>query len=163
MTAIAKDNRAATPAMPAPAGKTAALGGAGKAAVLVLAMGKPLAGRMLKHLDTAEVRALMRRASELGPVAADDIADLVDEFSDQFSRGMNLVGSPSEVQKLLTGVLPPEEITEIIGETAEAANRSIWDRISQMPEARSPAISPRSIRRPRPMSCPSSSRPAPRA
>ena len=71
MTAIAKDNRATSPATPAPAGKTAALGGAGKAAVLVLAMGKPLAGRMLKHLDTAEVRALMRRASELGPVAAD--------------------------------------------------------------------------------------------
>jgi flagellar motor switch protein FliG len=135
MTAIAKDNRAGSPATPAPSGKTAVLGGAGKAAVLVLAMGKPLAGRMLKHLDTAEVRALMRRASELGPVAADDIADLVDEFSDQFSRGMNLVGSPGEVQKLLTGVLPPEEITEIIGETAEAANRSIWDRISQMPES----------------------------
>ncbi len=135
MTAITKDTRATSPATPAPAGKTAALGGAGKAAVLVLAMGKPLAGRMLKHLDTAEVRALMRRASELGPVAADDIADRVDEFSDQFSRGMNLVGSPSEVQKLLTGVLPPEEITEIIGETAEAANRSIWDRISQMPES----------------------------
>ncbi len=134
MTATAKDSRPSTTAA-APAGRPSPLGGAGKAAVLVLAMGKPLAGRMLKHLDTTEIRALMRRAAELGPVAADDIADLVDEFSDQFSRGMNLVGSPGEVQKLLTGVLPPEEITEIIGETAEAANRSIWDRISQMPES----------------------------
>ncbi|PTM40662.1 flagellar motor switch protein FliG [Bosea sp. 124] len=134
MTGTAKDNRGSA-ATASVLTRPSQLGGAGKAAVLVLAMGKPLAGRMLKHLDTGEVRALMRRAAELGPVAADDIADLVDEFSDQFSRGMNLVGSPSEVQKLLTGVLPPEEITEIIGETAEAANRSIWDRISQMPES----------------------------
>lgn len=135
MTVTAKDNRGSTAAASVATGRPLPLGGAGKAAVLVLAMGKPLAGRMLKHLDIAEVRALMRRATELGPVGAADIADLVDEFSDQFSRGMNLIGSPSEVQKLLTGVLPPEEITEIIGETAEAANRSIWDRISQMPES----------------------------
>ena len=96
MTVTAKDNRGNAATASAVTGRPLPLGGAGKAAVLVLAMGKPLAGRMLKHLDTAEVRALMRRASELGPVAADDIADLVDEFSDQFSRGMNLVGSPSE-------------------------------------------------------------------
>lgn len=111
------------------------MAGAEKAAVLILAMGKPLAGRMLKHFEPAEIRTLMRRAAELGPVSADHIAALVDEFGAHFSKGANLVGSPSEVQKLLTGVLPPEEITEIIGETADAANRSIWDRISMMSES----------------------------
>ncbi|MFN3673576.1 MAG: flagellar motor switch protein FliG [Bosea sp. (in: a-proteobacteria)] len=110
------------------------LGGAGKAAALVLAMGKPLAGRMLKHLDPGEVRILMRRAAELGTVTPAHVASLVEEFGERFAQGANLVGSPGEVQKLLAGMLPQDEITEIIGETAEAANRSIWDRISQMPE-----------------------------
>jgi len=135
MTVTAKDSRGNPATSAIVTGRQPQLGGAGKAAALVLAMGKPLAGRMLKHLEPGEIRSLMRRAAELGPVAAGDIADLVDEFSDQFSRGMNLIGSPSEVQKLLTGMLPPEEITEIIGDTAEGAERSIWDRISQMPES----------------------------
>ncbi|AOO79298.1 flagellar motor switch protein FliG [Bosea vaviloviae] len=133
MTGTAKDNRAnATPAI-VPAGD--GLSGAQKAAVLVLAMGKPLAGRMLKHFEPGEIRLLMRCAAELGPIPADNIAILVEEFSDRFSSGVNLVGSPREVQKLLTGMLPAEEITEIIGETADAANRSIWDRVSMMSES----------------------------
>jgi flagellar motor switch protein FliG len=133
MTVTAKDNRThpATAVVAAPQ----QMGGADKAAALVLAMGKPLASRMLKHFETDEIRALMRRAAELGKVPAGAIAALVDEFSDQFSRGTNLVGSPREVQKLLTGVLPNEEITEIIGETGESANGSIWDRVSMMPES----------------------------
>jgi flagellar motor switch protein FliG len=111
------------------------LAGAQKAAVLILAMGKPLAGRMLRHLEQGEIRTLMRSAAELGAVAVEDVATVVDEFSDRFSRGTNLIGSPSEVQKLLTGMLSPEEITEIIGDGAEAGNRSIWDRVSLMPES----------------------------
>jgi flagellar motor switch protein FliG len=111
-----------------------ALDGAEKAAALVLAMGKPLAGRMLKYLDANEIRLLMRRAAELGSIPSEDIAAIVSEFSDQFSS-LSLFGTPGEVQKLLTGVLSPEEITEIIGESVNAANRSVWDRVSTMSES----------------------------
>lgn len=133
MTAIAKHAGAA--AAPAVTAKPQQLRGPEKAAALILAMGKPLAGRMIKHFDAAEVRVLMRRASELGAVPVEEVAALVEEFSDSFSKGVHLFGSPEEVQKLLTGVLPPEEITEIIGETAEATYRSVWDRVSAMSES----------------------------
>lgn len=133
MTLTAKDD--ATIAARTGAAAHMPLAGSQKAAVLVLAMGKPLAGRMLRHFEPGEIRTLMRSAADLGSVAAEDIASVVDEFSDWFSRGANLIGSPSEVQKLLTGVLSPEEITEIIGDTEETADRSIWDRVSLMSES----------------------------
>lgn len=129
MSAIAKQVPTAAPGKPQP------LRGAGKAAALILAMGKPHAGRVLKHLDAAEIQLLMRRASELGAVPVEAVAALVDEFSESFSKGPHLLGSPEEVQKLLSGVIPPEQIMEIIGETAEASYRSIWDRVSAMSES----------------------------
>ncbi|MFA6031939.1 MAG: flagellar motor switch protein FliG [Myxococcota bacterium] len=111
------------------------LRGAGKTAALLLAMGKPLAGRLLKHFDAGEIRQITRSAAELGPVPADDIAALVDEFGEQFSGGLSLFGSAGEVQKLLSGVLSPEEISEIIGENTNSVNRSIWERLSTMSES----------------------------
>ncbi len=106
-----------------------------KAAALLLAMGKPLAGRLLKHLDQHEIRQITRRAAELGPVPASDLAALVDEFAGQFSAGANLFGSPAEVEKLLAGVLSPDQINDIIHENTGGTPRSIWDRVSTMSEA----------------------------
>ncbi|MCP4559614.1 MAG: flagellar motor switch protein FliG [Bosea sp.] len=122
-------------AVPAASGRAQKLHGAGKAAALVLAMGKQHAGRVFKHLEAAEIQLIMRRATELGPVPVDAIVALVDEFNENFSNGPHLIGSPEEVQKLLTGVIPPEQIMGIIGETVEASYRSIWDRVSGMSES----------------------------
>lgn len=132
MTAIAKDMKA-----PAAAAVVASqqLGGVDKAAALMLAMGKPMASRMLKHFESGEIRLLMRRAAELGRVPPEALTALVDEFSQHFAHGANLVGTPREVQKLLAGVLSNDEISEIIGEAEESVTSSIWDRCSMMPES----------------------------
>lgn len=133
MSAIAK--QAAPAAAPALNTRPQQLRGPEKAAALILAMGKPHAGKLLKHFDSTEIRLLMRRAADLGTVPPEEVATIVEEFSNSFSKGMNLIGSLEEVQKLLTGVMPPEEITDIIGESAEATYRSIWDRVSAMSES----------------------------
>jgi flagellar motor switch protein FliG len=106
------------------------LQGPDKVAALLLAMGKPVASQLLKHFDPAELRAITRAASELGPVSTAEMEALVEEFAGQFSVGTDLLGTAREVEKLLTGVLPPEQIAEIMSDLLGKSAEPIWDRLS---------------------------------
>jgi flagellar motor switch protein FliG len=98
-------------------------------------MGKPAASRLLKHFSTDEIRLITRSAAELGPVSPTQIESLIEEFSAQFSNGASLFGTATEVEKLLSGVLPPEQIAELMADVMGNSNRSIWDRISTVSES----------------------------
>lgn len=110
------------------------LQGVDRVAVLLLAMGKPAAGRLLKHFSSEEIKLITRSAAELGPISPVQLETLVEEFATQFSNGSSLFGTASEVEKLLSGVLPPEQIAELMTDVLGNSNRSIWDRISNVSE-----------------------------
>ena len=82
------------------------LHGADRVAALLLAMGKPAAGRLLKHFDSAELKEIARAASGLGTIPAAELEAIIEEFAEQFAAGMSLLGTAQEVEKLLTGILP---------------------------------------------------------
>jgi flagellar motor switch protein FliG len=111
------------------------LSGPDKVAALLLAMGKPLAGRLLKHFDATELKQITRSAAELGSVPVQTLEGLIDEFAGQFSAGADLFGTAEEVQRLLTGVLTPEQIEEIMSDILGNSNRSTWERISALSES----------------------------
>ena len=52
-----------------------------------------------------------------------------------FSDGANLIGTAREMEKLLEGNLPPEQIASIMADVLGPGERSIWDRISNGSEA----------------------------
>ncbi|MGO4707434.1 flagellar motor switch protein FliG [Microvirga sp. 2MCAF38] len=108
--------------------------GVDKVAALLLAMGKPAASRLLKRFGPDEIRSITRSAAELGSVSSDQLEALIEEFAAQFSNGASLLGTASEVEKLLSGVLPPEQIAELMTDVLGNSNRSIWDRISNVAE-----------------------------
>ncbi|WP_112664663.1 flagellar motor switch protein FliG [Microvirga flavescens] len=110
------------------------LQGVDKVATLLLAMGKPAAGRLLKHFGPEEIRLITRAAAELGPIAPTQLEALIEEFAAQFSNGASLFGTAGEVEKLLSGVLPPEQVAELMTDILGNSNRSIWDRISNVAE-----------------------------
>src|SRR2546430_16779963 len=99
-------------APPSPRNRTnpKALRGAEKAAALLLYMGKPLASRLLTQFDADELKQITRSIAELGAVPAPALETLVEDFAGQFANGADLLGSPDEVQQMLDGVLPPEQI-----------------------------------------------------
>ncbi len=113
----------------------AAMQGVDRVAAILLTMGKPLAGRLMKHLDPEEIKRITRSAADLRPVAAPQLGSLIEEFATQFALGANLVGNPGEVERLLEGVLPKEQISEIMGDIAGNPDRSIWERISTINDA----------------------------
>ncbi len=110
------------------------LSGAEKVAALLLAMGKPLASRLLKHFDPAELKTITRSAAALGAVPLEAIEELVEELAGQFSRGVDLRGTAQEVEHLLGSVLPPEQVAEIMADVLGNSNSSTWVRLSSIPD-----------------------------
>ena len=98
-------------------------------------MGKPLASRILKHFDEDEIKALARSAAELGTVPRRMLDEIVEQFTDALAVGSDLRGSIGEAEQLLTGVVPQEQLNEIMSDVRGDHTRSVWPRLSQMPEA----------------------------
>src|SRR5690554_5867571 len=110
------------------------LRGIEKVAALLLAMNKEAAARCLAHFEPEEIRLITRSAAQLGAVKSEQLDALAEEFLNQFAAGHSLYGSAGEVQKLLDGLLPEEQIAEIMADVLGNSNRSIWDRVATMSE-----------------------------
>ena len=110
------------------------MNGAEKVAALLLGMGKPLASRLLKHFDAVELKLITRAAAALGAVPQYTLETLVEELAGQFSNGLDLLGSAAEVETLLGGVLPPDQVADIMSDALGNSNSSTWVRLSDLPE-----------------------------
>jgi len=111
-----------------------ALTGRDKAAALLLAMGKPLATRVLKYFEEDEIRAVAESASKLGTVPRPLLDSIITEFTKTADTGTDLHTTPEEIEKLLNGIVPPERISEIMQGLRGIDKRGVWPRLSQMPE-----------------------------
>ena len=112
-----------------PAAPTAAsMSGAEKAAVLLLALGKPRAAKLLKRFDPGELKILTQLAGDLAPIGASDLEKLIEEFAQKFSSGITFMGTEKEVKSLLSDVMGEDGLTEEEAEPGEAPER-VWDKI----------------------------------
>jgi flagellar motor switch protein FliG len=109
--------------------------GADKVAALLLAMGKPAASPLLKHFDDQELKLITRSAAGLGPVSTSELESLVEEFAEDFSVGADIRVTAREVEKLLTGVLPAEQIAEIMSDIVGKPAEPVWEKVAATPEA----------------------------
>jgi flagellar motor switch protein FliG len=110
------------------------LSGREKVAALLLAMGKPLAARILKHFDEEEIKQLAKSAAELGTVPRRMLDQIVEEFTGDLSVGSDLRGSIGEAERLLSGVVPQEQLAEIMQDVRGDHTGAVWPRLSQMSE-----------------------------
>lgn len=118
----------------ASAARSRPLHGTDKVAALLMTMGAPMANRIMKHFDEDEIRLVTKSIAQLKPVSSTQIEALIEDFATNFVSGTNLVGTVADVERLLSGVLPPEQVAEIVNELMGVANHSIWDRISTVSE-----------------------------
>jgi flagellar motor switch protein FliG len=112
-----------------------ALPGVDRVAVLLLTMGKPLATRLMRHFDADEIKMITRSVAELRPISPSQVEEIIEDFATEFGTGAQLYGTAQEVEKLLSGVLSPEQVAEIMQDVLGNSNRSIWDRISNVSES----------------------------
>lgn len=114
--------------------QTRNLKGSEKAAVLLLAMGKPTAGKLLKHFDPLELRKITLSAAELGAVQTTVLETLVEEFCANFSTGVDLLGNAGEAEQLLTGAFPPEQVADILSDVLGSSHSGMWEKLVEIPE-----------------------------
>ena len=126
------------------------LRGTEKVAALLLAMGRELSGGVLKEFDPDEIRLVTRAAAELKPISAPELEAIIEEFAQNFSTGPNVFGTVNELEKLLNGVLPPEQVTDIISEVLGKRPNRCGNGYQPSPRACWPITCSRSIRRRRP-------------
>ncbi|MBX9741229.1 MAG: flagellar motor switch protein FliG [Beijerinckiaceae bacterium] len=111
------------------------LSGADKVAALLLSIDRQVAAQLLKRFEAEEVRAVARSAAELGWVPAETVESLVTEFTGHFSLGAEILGSAGEAVELISGVLPPEDVADIMSDLLGSSNESIWERLNGVADA----------------------------
>ncbi|HEY1943951.1 MAG TPA: FliG C-terminal domain-containing protein [Roseiarcus sp.] len=109
-------------------------GGAQKAAAILLAMGKPPAALLLKHLEPHELRDVTRAAAQLGTVSIAELEALVEEFTSDFSAGAKLLGDVGQAREMLTGAMPPEQVANIMDDVFGPGG-NVWVDLGAISEA----------------------------
>ena len=102
-----------------------------KAAAVLLAMGKGVAGRLLKYFTQAELQTIIQSAQRLRTIPPDELLTLVNEFEDLFSEGTGLMDNAKAIEGILEEGLTPDEVDGLLGRRAafQALESSIWDQL----------------------------------
>jgi flagellar motor switch protein FliG len=107
------------------------LNGTEKVAVLLLALGKIRAAKLLKKFDAEELKRLTRSAADLRPVRMSDLETLVEEFAQTFSNGVGFAGTVTEVKNLLSGVMTEEQFAEVMADVP-AQEEPVWEDVATL-------------------------------
>src|SRR6478752_3616572 len=104
-----------------------------KAAAVLLAMGKGVAGRLLKYFTQAELQTIISSAQALRAIPPDELLGLVAEFEDLFTEGAGLMDNAKAIESILEEGLTPDEVDSLLGRrtTFQAYETSIWDRLGE--------------------------------
>jgi flagellar motor switch protein FliG len=104
-----------------------------KAAAILIAMGKPVAGKLLKFFEPSELQIIIGHAQSLRAIPADELDDLVNEFEELFSEGAGLMDNAKAMEGILEEGLTPDEVDGLLGRrtTFQAYQTTIWDRLQE--------------------------------
>ncbi len=102
-----------------------------KAAAVLLAMGKGVAGKLLKYFTQSELQTIIASAQRLRAIPPDELLVLVNEFEDLFTEGAGLMDNAAAIEAILEEGLTPEEVDGLLGRRTafQAYESSIWDRL----------------------------------
>lgn len=102
-----------------------------KAAAVLLAMGKPVAGKLLKFFEHEELQEVIKNAQNLRTIKPQELIELVNEFEDLFSEGAGLMDNAKAMEGILEEGLTPDEVDGLLGRRTQFAayESSIWDKL----------------------------------
>lgn len=111
------------------------LTGLEKATILLLAMGKPLADRIVKKFDSEDLKRVASSASNLGTIERPLLDRIVDDLVEQLEVGTDLVASSSQAEELISGVVSEEDAAQIMEAVNGSSSKTVWPRLSRTPES----------------------------
>jgi flagellar motor switch protein FliG len=112
----------------------ARLTGPEKAAVVLLSLGEEHA-QVWQALDEEEIKEISQAMASLGTVHSAVVEDLLVEFVAGMSGAGAIMGSFEQTQKLLSAIMPPEKVDQLMEEIRGPAGRTMWDKLGNVNEA----------------------------
>lgn len=105
-----------------------------KAAAILVAMGKPSAGRLLKFFKQEELRALIEAARLLRTIPQAELEKVVREFENEFTVGAGLLDSADSMDTILAETLSPEEVNILLGrsEAPPPSLEEVWTELEKI-------------------------------
>ncbi|MBB1248774.1 MULTISPECIES: flagellar motor switch protein FliG [unclassified Rhizobium] len=102
-----------------------------KAAAVLLAMGRQVAGKLLKYFTQAELQVIIHSAQRLRQIPPNELIDLVNEFEDLFTEGAGLMDNAKAIEGILEEGLTPDEVDGLLGRRAafQAYETTIWEQL----------------------------------
>ncbi|KZD12728.1 flagellar motor switch protein FliG [Oceanibaculum pacificum] len=110
------------------------LGGPEKAAILLMSLGEEHAQKIFALMDDEEIKEVSQVMANLGTVSSNIVERLFVEFAEQISSTGSLVGSFDSTERLLSKVLDPDRVGDIMEEIRGPAGRTMWDKLGNVNE-----------------------------
>jgi flagellar motor switch protein FliG len=110
------------------------LTGPEKAAVILLSLGEEHT-HIWQQLDEEEIKEISQAMSSLGTISAGAVEQILLEFVSGMSGTGAIMGSFEGTQRLLTAILPPDRVENLMEEIRGPAGRTMWDKLGNVNEA----------------------------
>ncbi|MDZ5698432.1 flagellar motor switch protein FliG [Chelativorans sp. M5D2P16] len=109
-----------------------------KAAAILVAMGKPSAGRLLKFFKQEELKSLIEAARLLRTIPQAELEKVVEEFENEFTEGAGLLDSADSMDTILSESLSPEEVNVLLGrkDPPPLGAEEVWAEIEKLEPGR---------------------------
>jgi flagellar motor switch protein FliG len=111
------------------------LNGPQKAAVLMMTLGEQQCAKLFAMMHEDEIREISSAMALLGPVGADTVEQLCQDFSGSLGTTGTVVGSFENTERLLMKTLPRDRVQQIMEEIRGPAGRTMWDKLGNVHEA----------------------------
>jgi len=97
--------------------------GAEKAAIMLIAVGDQLAGKILEELDDTEISKISGFMTSLGNVPSNTVDDIAEEFVDVMESGEGgiVAGGRDYLRKMLEATMDPEKVSDLLDSLAWGA------------------------------------------
>ena len=106
-----------------------------KAAILMLALGEEHCTRLFNIMHEEEIKEVSSAMAQLGPVRADLVESLCQNFTASLGTSGALVGNYESTERLLQKSLPRDRVSQIMEEIRGPAGRTMWDKLGNVNEA----------------------------
>jgi flagellar motor switch protein FliG len=110
-----------------------ALSGPEKVAIIMLAVGKDHAGRLIEKLEEEEQRDVVRAMATMGLVSAEMVERLLLNFVERLDHP-SVFGSLAQAEQILLQVMAPDKARSIIDELRGPAGRNTWEKLQSVPD-----------------------------
>lgn len=110
------------------------LNGADRAAVLLLSLGGEYGAEVWQRLDELEIKEISLAMARLGPVSPAMMENLLVDFVAKLSAKGAVMGNYESTERLLTSILPEDQVKSIMEEIRGPAGRTMWEKLSNVQE-----------------------------